>query len=134
MNTDRVPDLRSTAEVHHKAETHEIVGSAFSVLNELGHGLHEKIYENALVVELRRRGLAVAQQKSFEVLYQGQRVGEFIPDLIVSDKVIVDAKVVDRLGEHEKGQMLNYLKITKLRVGLLLNFRYARMEWERIQL
>ncbi len=104
------------------------------MLNELGHGLHEKIYENALVVELRRRGLAVAQQKSFEVLYQGQRVGEFIPDLIVSDKVIVDAKVVDRLGEHEKGQMLNYLKITKLRVGLLLNFRYARMEWERIQL
>ena len=134
MNTDSAPDLRSAQEVLHKAETHEIVGSAFGVLNALGHGLNEKIYENALTIELLRRALAVDQQRSFDVHYLGQRVGTFVPDLIVAGKVIVDAKVVDRLGEHERGQMLNYLRITKLRVGLLLNFKHARLEWERIQL
>ena len=104
MNTDRAPDLRSAPEVFHKAETHEIVGSAFAVLNALGHGLNEKVYENALVIELHRRGVVVEQQRSFEVQYLGQRVGVFVPDLIVAGKVIADAKVVDRLGEYETGQ------------------------------
>ena len=134
MNTDSAPDLRNAPEVFHKAETHEVVGSAFAVLNGLGHGLHEKIYENALVIEFRRRGMAIEQQRPFEVQYLGHRVGEFVPDLIVAGKIVVDAKVVDRLGDHEAGQMLNYLRITKLRVGLLLNFKHARLEWERIQL
>jgi GxxExxY protein len=104
------------------------------VLNELGHGLNEKCYENALVVEFRLRGISFSQQRQFEVLHKKERVGLFIPDLIAFDQVIVDAKVIDRITDIERGQMLNYMRITKLRVGLILNFKHSRLEWERIVL
>ena len=117
-----------------KQETHAIIGCAFEVLNELGHGLNEQCYENALVVEFRLRGISFSQQRQFEVLYKNERVGLFIPDLIAFDQVIVDAKVIDRITDVERGQMLNYLRITKLRVGLILNFKHSRLEWERIVL
>jgi GxxExxY protein len=117
-----------------KQETHAIIGCAFEVLNELGHGLNEKCYENALVVEFRLGGISFGQQRQFEVLYKKERVGLFIPDLIAFDQVLVDAKVIDRITDVERGQMLNYLRITKLRVGLILNFKHSRLEWERIVL
>jgi GxxExxY protein len=117
-----------------KQETHNIIGCAFEVLNELGHGLNEKCYENALVVEFRLRGIGFSQQRQFEVLYKKERVGLFIPDLIACDQVIVDAKVIDRITDVERGQMLNYLRISKLRVGLILNFKHAKLEWERMVL
>lgn len=104
------------------------------VLNGLGHGLHEKPYENALVVEFGLRGLGFSQQPRFKVSYKGVGVGEDIPDLIVADKVVVDAKVVDHITDHEVGQMLNYLKITGLKVGLIINFKKARLEWKRVVL
>ena|ERR1041385_3167584 len=117
-----------------KEEVYEIVGAAMEVLNELGHGLHEKPYENALVVEFGLRKIPFKQQPNFEVLYKGHKVGLFIPDLIAFDAVIVDTKVIDCITDIERGQMLNYLKITKLRVGVILNFKHARLEWERIVL
>jgi GxxExxY protein len=104
------------------------------VLNELGHGLNEKCYENALVVEFRLKGIGFSQQRQFEVLYKRERVGLFIPDLIAFDQVMVDTKVIDCITDNERGQMLNYLRITKLRVGLILNFKHPRLEWERIVL
>lgn len=110
------------------------MGGAFEVLREVGHGLHEKPYENGLVVEFGLRGLAVGQQRSFDVLFKGVKIAEFIPDLIVADAVVVDTKVIDRITDHERGQMLNYLRITKLRVGVILNFKRAKLEWERIVL
>ena len=116
----------------HAALTFQIIGCAMEVLNELGHGLHEKPYENALVVEFGLRKLRAGQQRRFEVSYKSVPVGEFVPDLVVDDAVIVDAKVIDRIGEIERGQMLNYLRITKLRVGLILNFRRPKLEWERV--
>jgi len=67
-------------------------------------------------------------------MYKGERVSEFVPDLVVEDPVIVDAKVIDRITDHERGQMLNYLRITALRVGLVVNFRRPKLEWERIVL
>jgi GxxExxY protein len=109
-----------------------IVGCAFEVLREVGHGLHEKPYENALVVELGLRRLRFEQQRRFEVRYKGVQISEYIPDLIVDDAVVVDAKVIDRITDFERGQMLNYLKITKLRVGLIVNFRRPKLEWERL--
>ena len=118
----------------YKEETHAIIGCAFEVLNELGHGLNEKLYENSLVVEFKRRTIGFDQQRRFEVLYKGEHVGEFIPDLIAYEKVVVDAKCIDRITDHERGQMLNYLRITKLPVGLILNFKHAKLEWERIVL
>jgi GxxExxY protein len=117
-----------------KEETHAIIGCAFEVHNELGHGLNEKVYENSLVVEFRRRSIAVEQQRRFEVLYKGEHVGEFIPDLIGCGKVVVDAKVIEHITDHERGQMLNYLRITGLPVGLIINFKNAKLEFERIVL
>ena len=117
-----------------KGETQAIIGCAFEVLNELGHGLNEKLYENSLVVEFKRRGISFDQQRRFEVLYKGEHVGEFIPDLIAFGKVVVDTKTIDRITDHERGQMLNYLKITGHKVGVILNFKRAKLEWERIVL
>ena len=74
------------------------------------------------------------QQPVFNVLYKGQNVGLFIPDLIAFDSVVVDTKVIDRITDHERGLMLNYLRITKLRVGAIINFKHAKLEWERIVL
>src|SRR5947207_15643407 len=117
-----------------KQETHAIIGCAFEVLNELGHGLNEKLYENSLIVEFKRRSIAFDQQRRFEVLYKGEHVGEFIPDLIAYGNVVVDANCLHRITDHERGQMLNYLRITKHPVGLILNFKHAKLEWERIAL
>jgi GxxExxY protein len=117
-----------------KEEVFQIVGSAIEVLNTLGHGLVEKPYENALVVEFGLRKIPFRQQPSFDVLYKGHQVGLFVPDLIAFDAIVVDAKVIDRITDHEKGLMLNYLRITNSRVGVILNFKRPKLEWERIVL
>ena len=114
-------------------EVFQIVGCAIEVLNALGHGLVEKPYENALAVD-GLRNISFQQQPAFDVLYKGHNVGLFIPDLIAFDAVIVDTKVIDRITDHERGLMLNYLRITNLRVGVILNFKHAKLEWERIVL
>jgi GxxExxY protein len=118
----------------HRELVYSLVGCAFEVLKELGHGLHEKPYENALAVEYGLRAIPFDQQRHYDVIYKGVPVGEFVPDLLVADSVIVDAKVIERITDHERGQMLNYLRISKLRVGLILNFKKPRLEWERIVL
>jgi len=117
-----------------KAEVFQIVGCALEVLNTLGHGLVEKPYENALVVEFGLRKIPFQQQPSFDVLYKGERVGVFVPDLIAFDSVVVDTKVIEQITDHERGVMLNYLRITGLRVGVILNFKHRKLEWERIAL
>ena len=114
--------------------TREIIGAAMEVLNVLGHGLLEKPYENALVVELKLREIECVQQPRYEVVYKKVGVGEYIPDLIVAGMVVVDTKVIDQITDHELGQMLNYLKITHLPVGIILNFQYAKLQWKRVVL
>ena len=108
---------------------YSIVGAAFNVMKELGPGFHEKPYERALIVELRLRGLTIDQQKSFKLDYKGVHVGDFIPDLIVNNSVIIDT-----ITNIERGQMLNYLRITGLRIGLILNFYKTKLQWERLAL
>ena len=136
MDTDERPDLRRGGEskLLLKAETEKVIGFAFEVLNEVGHGLNEKIYENSLTVLFKLNNIVFDQQRRFPVVFRGVEVGEFVPDLIAFGSVIVDAKVIDRITDHERGQMLNYLRITKLRVGLILNFKNARLEFERVVL
>jgi GxxExxY protein len=85
-------------------------------------------------VEFGLRKIPFRQQPSFDVLYKDQKIGLFVPDLIAFDSVVVDTKVIDRITNHERGLMLNYLRITKLRVGLILNFKHAKLEWERVVL
>jgi len=117
-----------------KEETHRVIGCAMEVLNALGHGLLEKPYENALCVELNLQGIPFNQQPRFHIIYKSVRVGEYVPDLIVFDQIVVDTKTIDKITNQEKGQILNYLKITGLRVGLLLNFKYPKLQWERVVL
>jgi len=100
----------------------------------LGHGLLEKPYENAMIVEFGLNNIPAQQQPRFDVLYKSIKVGEYIPDLIVFEQIVVDTKTIDRITNHEKGQILNYLKITGLRVGLIINFKHAKLQWERLVL
>ena len=117
-----------------KKEVFQIVGCAMEVLNTLGHGLLEKPYENALVVEFRLNGIPFKQQPRFDVIYKSVRVGEYVPDLIVFDQIVVETKTIDRIADLERGQILNYLKISQLRIGLILNFKRPMLEWERLVL
>src|ERR1043165_5128954 len=117
-----------------KEEVYALVSCAIEVLNVRGHGLHEKIYENCLCVEFRLRGIPYTQQERHRVLYKGEVVGEYVPDLVAYGKLIADTKTIERITDHERGQMLNYLRITGLQVGVILNFKHARLEWERIVL
>jgi GxxExxY protein len=117
-----------------KDETYAVIGAAIEVLSQLGHGIHEKPYENALAIELGLREICCQQQTHFDVIYKTIKVGEYIPDLIAAGKIIVDTKVIDRITNHERGQMINYLRITRLPLGLIFNFRYAKLQWERLVL
>ena len=116
----------------HKELSHDIIGAAMTVLNTLKPGLDEKIYENALVIELRKRGHKADQQKQHSVLYEGQEVGRLIPDLIVDDAIIADPKVVTAFNESHIAQMIGYLAITGLQLALLLNFKEAKLQWKRV--
>ncbi|MCW1923172.1 GxxExxY protein [Luteolibacter arcticus] len=122
------------ADEPHAKETEAIIGCAFSVLNALGHGFHEKPYENGLVVEFRHRGISFFQQPRYPLTYRGELVGEYVPDLTAFDKVVVDAKTIDRITDHEIGKMLNYLRVTGLQVGLILNFKHAKLQFRPVTL
>ena len=117
-----------------KDEVYAIVSCSIEILNGLGHGLNEKPYENALAVELGHRGIPFIQQPRFPVQWRNVAVGEFIPDLIAFSQIIVDTKTIERITDHERGQMMNYLRITKLPVGLIINFKHRKLEWVRIAL
>ena len=119
-------------ELLHAELTESIIGAAMTVLNVLRPGLDEKIYENALVIELKKRGQRVEQQRQFPVNYDEQLVGTLIPDLIVDERVLVDCKVVSAFNESHQAQMLGYLNITSHQVGVLLSFKNVRLEWKRM--
>lgn len=116
----------------HEEITKDIIGAAMAVLNELKPGLDEKLYENALVIELLARGHAVEQQREYPVHYRGQFIGKLVPDLIVDGKVIADPKVATAFNDTHVAQMLGYLNITGLQVALLLNFKEAKLDWKRV--
>ena len=112
--------------------TERIIGCAFKVSNALGRGFLEKVYENALAMELRRSGLNVEQQASLTVRYEGEIVGEYCADLIVEGRVIVELKAVKALDNVRMAQCLNYLKASGLKLCLLLNFGRTKVQVKRI--
>ena len=120
------------ADFSYKEETDAIIGSAFAVLSEIGHGYHEKPYENGLVVDFEYHGIPYLQQPRYPIMYRGVQVSEFIPDLIAFGEIIVDTKVIERITDLEIGQMLNYLRVTGLAVGLILNFKNPKLEFRRV--
>ena len=109
-----------------------IIAAAMTVLNTLKPGLNEKAYENALVIELFKRGHEIDQQRRFDVIYENEIVDTLIPDLLVDGRIIVDPKVVTDFNKSHIAQMIGYLAITGFRLALLLNFRYADLRWKRV--
>lgn len=116
----------------HAELSESIIGSAMKVLNTLKPGLDEKLYENALVIELRKRGHKVEQQRPFPVHYEGEHIGTLVPDLIIDDAVIADPKVASTFTDTHIAQMTGYLAITGLKLAILLNFKSAKLEWKRV--
>ena len=126
------PSVVDSVFMKHEELTGQILGAAMTVLNELKPGLDEKLYENALVIELTARGHTVEQQREYPVHYRGHFVGKLVPDLIVDGKVIADPKVVSAFNDTHNAQMLGYLNITGLEVALLLNFKESKLQWKRV--
>lgn len=112
--------------------TEKIIGCVYKVSNTLGSGFLEKVYENSLALELRRAGFEVKQQHSIQVLYEGMVVGDFVADLLIEEKVLIELKVVKALDDIHTAQCLNYLKATGLAVCLLVNFGKPKVEIKRI--
>lgn len=105
-----------------------IIGAAMAVHSELGPGLLENVYENALCIELAARNLEYEQQKHLEVLYRGRNVGSFYADLVVEDKVIVELKSVKDLAPIHEAQLITYLKLANIKTGLLINFNVVSLK------
>jgi GxxExxY protein len=112
--------------------TSQIISSAFEVGNILGCGFLEKVYENALKVELIKRGLKVESQRKVEVLYKDTVVGVYQIDLLVERKIILEIKTIDKISDIQRAQLMNYLRSTNLKVGFIFNFAKTKVEYERI--
>jgi len=106
----------------HRDLTEKTIRSAYNVYNALGKGFLEKVYENALTIELKEKGINVIQQAPIKILYKNKIVGDYIADLLVEDKVIVELKAIKELAKIHEVQLVNYLAATDIEVGLLLNF------------
>lgn len=114
--------------------TESIINCAMTISNALGTGFLEKVYENALVLELRKRGLQAEQQKKTPVIYDGAVVGDYTADIVVDNQVIIEVKAAKAIDETHQAQLLNYLKATGLHVGLILNFGTPRLGIKRMVL
>ena len=110
------------ADYKHSDITEKIIGAAYKIYNTLGFGFLEKVYENALAIELKQMEFEVKQQEPIDVFYEGNIVGEYVADIIVAGKVVVEIKAVKELGKIHEVQLVNYLKASKIEVGLLINF------------
>ncbi len=114
--------------------TYKINGAVFEVNKVLGHGFLEKVYEKALIVELRLQGLKAESQVPINVEYKTKNVGEYFADIVVEDKVLIELKAVVSLQKIHEVQLLNYLQATGYKVGLLINFTYPKAEIKRFVL
>lgn len=106
----------------HSDVTGLIIKAYYKVYNSLGHGFLEKVYENAMVIELKKLGLTCEQQKPIEVIYENQVIGMYYADLVVNDAIIIELKAAETLSQSHEAQLVNYLRAGKIEVGLLLNF------------
>ena len=124
--------MQSEKEFLYKDLTREIMDSAFKVHNALVCGLQEKVYENALAWDFELKEKKVTSQQEFNVLYRDKEVGRYYADLVIGDSVIVEVKSVEKIDDIHRAQILNYLRISGLRVGLLINFAKPKLEYHRL--
>lgn len=111
--------------------TRDIIGSAFEVINELGIGFLESVYEKALLIALRQRGHIAVSQHPMTVMFRGVEIGTFFADMLVDEKVIVELKAVKSITPEHQAQVINYLQATGSEVGLLINFGNPKLEYKR---
>ena len=109
-----------------------VIGCAHNVSRELGAGFFEKVYENALCVELRRAGVPFHRQRRFGIIYKGESIGYYIADLVVDDRLLLELKALSGFNREHDAQLMNYLKASGLSVGLLLNFGLAKLGIRRV--
>ena len=114
--------------------TYKVNGAIFEVNKILGPGFLEKVYENALLIELKNRGLQADKQIPIKVTYKDNLVGEYFVDILVENQVIIELKTVEKLTNNHEAQLLNYLKATGIKVGILVNFKQRRAEIKRMVL
>jgi len=115
----------------HEQITKCVIGCAFEVINELGAGFLESVYENALLLALRQKGLSAISQYPVKVMFRGECVGDFYTDIFVEEKVIVELKAVKAIAPEHQAQIINYLNATGIEVGLLINFGNPKLEYKR---
>ena len=114
--------------------TEQIIGGAYAVSNSLGIGFLEKVYENAMVVELKRRGLRIDQQNTYKVKYKDVVVGNYVADMIINGLIVVEIKAVNELDKSHVAQCVNYLKASNLKLAILLNFGQSKVQVKRVAL
>ena len=134
MRLFRVSHFRGSVHENQAALTERIIGALFEVSNTLGSGFLEKVYERALLRELKLRGLAAVSQASFRVMYKGESVGEYFGDIVVEDAVVIELKCADRLASEHVAQCLNYLRASGKTLCLLVNFQKPTVEFKRVAL
>ncbi len=122
----------SAEKIIYKDLSYKIIGLAMEVHAELGSGFLEKVYENALVILLNKNGIDIKQQAPLEVMFRGDVVGEYFADILVEDSVIMELKACNKLLDIHRAQVVNYLKATDKKLGLLLNFGKRSFEYERL--
>lgn len=118
-------------ELRHEEITKAIIGCAFEVINELGAGFLESVYEKALLLALQQKDLQATRQQPINVIFRGHSVGEFFADILVNGKVIVELKAVKAIMPEHQAQIINYLNATGIEVGLLINFGNPKLEYQR---
>jgi len=138
---DRKHDKGDTPDMHdeekenrlpHSELTRSILGCCFEVMKELGPGFQERIYKNALLIAMKQKGLQVEIEKSFEVIFRDKVIGRYSADLVVEKMVIVELKCCESLIREHQAQLFNYLKVSELPIGLLINFRHRKLEYQRL--
>lgn len=132
-NDITIRTIKEEKELPYSELTGSILGCCFEVMKELGPGFLERVYKNALLMAMRQKELQVEVERSYNVIFRGKIIGRYVADLVVNDTVIVELKCCENLiGEHQ-AQLFNYLKVSGLPVGLLVNFRRRKLDWKRLQ-
>ena len=113
--------------------TNRVLSSSFEVIKELGPGFAEKVYKNAMLIAMKQKGLEVEVERSYEVIFRNKVIGRYHADLVINQTVIVELKCCETLLKEHQAQLFNYLKVSGLPIGLLINFRRRKLEWKRLQ-
>jgi len=122
------------SELVYKELSYKIIGIAMKVYNDLGAGFLEKVYENAMMILFKNENIDAKQQESIDVYYYKKKIGHYVTDILVENKILIELKTVDKITKVHKAQLINYLKATNKKLGIIINFNKEELEFERVVL